>query len=264
MALRFFLVSAVASLGLTLPEEGQIRTWASGAQTWAYARLADWDVCLAGEAEGTDLASRPEGAKECASTQGGQAIDGAMEEMVRSCSTEGPTPEPRGGRLAVPTFEPMVIVEDLYTGMAYALNRASDGSDVSRLAAGERVATAELRSIAAAEGFSTDVAHTMSRGETGPVQGLAAKAGGRSKDGFEPMVVGDDLYIGTAYALNRTSDGLGVASEGSTFEASNDRRSEPAVASREAQLSAALRLTREAVYAWSNLLHGPAVVAISR
>ena len=76
------------------------------------------------------------------------------------------------------------------------------------------------------------------------------------------MVVGDDLYVGVAYSLNRASEGLGLASE--DFVSALARRSEPAVASRVSQLSVALRLTREAVYAWSNLLHGPAVVAISR
>ena len=74
---------------------------------------------------------------------------------------------------------------------------------------------------------------------------------------FEPMVVGDDLYVGVAYSLNRASEGLDLASESPTMQA-------PAVASPASQLSVALRLTREAVYAWSNLLHGPAVVAISR
>ena len=77
------------------------------------------------------------------------------------------------------------------------------------------------------------------------------------------MVVGDDLYVGVAYSLNRDAEGLGLGSEASP-PAPAERGSEPAVASRVSQLSDALRLTREAVYAWSNLLHGPAVVAISR
>jgi hypothetical protein len=66
---------------------------------------------------------------------------------------------------------------------------------------------------------------------------------------FDPMEVGDDLYPGLAFALNRAAEGIVLAP--------------PAPASsRGEQWAQAIRLTREAAFAWANLLHGPAVVAI--
>jgi hypothetical protein len=66
---------------------------------------------------------------------------------------------------------------------------------------------------------------------------------------FDPMEVGDDLYPGLAFALNREAEGIVIAPPA------------PA-ASRSEQWAQAIRLTREAAYAWANLLHGPAVVTI--
>jgi hypothetical protein len=74
----------------------------------------------------------------------------------------------------------------------------------------------------------------------------------------------EDLYPGEAYALNRLSDGLSespaptvVASAAPTPAAA------PAPAGRADRWTHAVRLTREAVYAWASLLHGPAVVTIA-
>ena len=248
MALRFVLVSAVASLGLSLPEEGEVRTWAAVAQTWAYAGLAEWDAWCAGQGGAAVLASRPEESLASLPTREDPAFDAAMEETWRLFSTERP---------AAPAFEPLVVGEDLYTGTAYALNRASEGLAVFRRAIGEREAPAEYRAVVVAEESPSGGTNSSSRRESGPVQVFAEAARGRRAGDFEPMVVGDDLYVGWSYSLNRASEGLGVASDGSTLQATT-------VASRVPQLSVALRLTREAVYAWSKLLHGPAVVAISR
>ncbi len=267
MALRILLISAVASLGLTLPEEREVRTWAAEAQTWVNARLVEWDARCAGEGGGELLLSRPHMSVSKGMARGDAVFDAAMDDIVLSFSTERPTAparEERVATLAAPTVEPMVIGEDLYTGMAYALNRASEGSDLARLAIGEREAPAEFPSMAVAKVSPSDVTRSLSRREGEPVQGLAEKASGRREGDFEPMVVGDDLYAGVAYALNRASEGIVLTAEDSTSQASADCGSETSAASRVSQLSVALRLTREAVYAWSNLLHGPAVVAISR
>ncbi len=247
MALRFFLVGAVTCLGLTLPEEKDVRTWSATAQSWASAKLTDWDS--RGEVEGGDvvLAARCEVSEGRVSGSGDLAFHAAMEETLRSFSTECD---------AAPAFEPMVIGEDLYTGTAYELNRASEGLDIPRLAIGERAAPAVFPSIAVVAESPSEEMHSIRWEDRGPDRCLPNEASGRGKGRFEPMVVGEDLYVGVAYELNRASEGLALASV-STSQASPD-------ASRLSQLSVALRLTREAVYAWSNLLHGPAVVAISR
>jgi len=259
MALRFFLVSAVTCLGLTFPEEKYVRTWAATVQTWTSARLAGWDPRGVDEGADAVLSARCEMSDGCESA-GDLAFHVAMEEIVRSFSTECDVASAREERVTTapaPTFEPMVIDDDLYTGTAYALNRASEGAGIPRLATEEQAAPAEARSMAVMARSPSDVMHSVGWDDRGPDRCRADEASGRSGGNFEPMVVGEDLYMGVAYALNRASDGLGLASDVSSSQTPSD-------ASRASQLSVALRLTREAVYAWSNLLHGPAVVAIAR
>jgi hypothetical protein len=67
-----------------------------------------------------------------------------------------------------------------------------------------------------------------------------------------------DLYPGLAYALNLEAEGLNLPASDAP-ETSADAQHSPTD-----RLSHAVRLTREAVFAWANLLHGPAVVAISQ
>ena len=116
------------------------------AQRWVSARLAGWDHH--GEEEGADVVS----AERCdlsgpgESASGDVAFDVVMEETVRSFSADRPAAPAREEQVmvqAAPAFEPMVIGEDLYTGTAYALNRASEGTDLSRLGVGERTAAAD-------------------------------------------------------------------------------------------------------------------------
>jgi hypothetical protein len=76
---------------------------------------------------------------------------------------------------------------------------------------------------------------------------------------FDPMEVGDDLYPGLAFALNREAEGVVIAPPAPA--ASRSEHPAPA-ASRSEQWAQAIRLTREAAYAWANLLHGSAVVTI--
>ncbi len=83
------------------------------------------------------------------------------------------------------------------------------------------------------------------------VEGLASGASPQ----LEPLELGDDFDTLEAYALNRAAEGIGfVAPEAKRPAARNSRGS---------RFTNAIRLTREAVFAWANLLHGPAVVAIS-
>lgn len=77
----------------------------------------------------------------------------------------------------------------------------------------------------------------------------------------------EDLYPGEAYALNRLSDGLGRTTAPTTAAAIEAPAPAPAAdlepPRRSDRLTQAVRLTREAVYAWASLLHGPAVVTIA-
>jgi hypothetical protein len=158
----------------------------------------------------------------------GAALDGAFEaalkDVIASFAADRPAGEPE--RVAhtqtepapTPTFEPLVVDEDLYPGVAYALNREAEGLNLTPPA---------------------------------PPEDIAA---------FEPLVVGDELYPGVAYALNREAEGLNLPmTEPVASESHAIRRP----VGQTGGLIHAVRLTREAVYAWANLLHGPAVVTLA-
>jgi hypothetical protein len=77
---------------------------------------------------------------------------------------------------------------------------------------------------------------------------------------FEPIEVGDEPYVGVAYELNRRHDGLGATT--AVVARPGKAPDSPQSATRE--LSRAVRLTGEAVYAWVSVLTGPALVTVSK
>jgi len=123
-------------------------------------------------------------------------------------------------------FEPLDVDDNFYPGAAFALNREAEGLCL---------------------------------------QSTTAAAPPRPEPRFEPMDVEGDLYPGIAFALNREAEGL---ARPSTTEQPAVAAAEPTKAPESAdargRLTQAVRLTREAVNAWASLLHGPAVVIISR
>jgi hypothetical protein len=77
---------------------------------------------------------------------------------------------------------------------------------------------------------------------------------------FEPLVVGEVRQMGVAYELNRRSDGQGTL-------AATLARPQPAKLPRDESspdLSRAVKLTRDALFAWVNVLSRPAVVTVSQ
>ena len=77
---------------------------------------------------------------------------------------------------------------------------------------------------------------------------------------FEPLEVSCDYYVGTAFELNYRNDGLSIPAESAVHTAKTDV---PALHSTR-DLSRAVKLTREAVYAWVNVFTGPALVTVSQ
>jgi hypothetical protein len=77
---------------------------------------------------------------------------------------------------------------------------------------------------------------------------------------FEPIEVGDDLYVGVAYELNRRNEGLNIPA----IAVARAKKSPvgPPLPTRE--LNRAVKLTEEAVYAWVSVLTGPALVTVSK
>lgn len=92
-----------------------------------------------------------------------------------------------------------------------------------------------------------------------PAATTAAKAPEKSRPRFEPLEVGEVSYTGIAYELNRRNEGLDLP----TTPANKVQTAKQAPAPTHSDLSTAVRLTREALHAWVNVLAGPTVAATS-
>ena len=77
---------------------------------------------------------------------------------------------------------------------------------------------------------------------------------------FESLEVSCDYYVGTAFELNFRNDGFNIPAETVVHTAKIDV---PAPHSAR-ELSRAVKLTRDAVYAWVNVFTGPALVTVSQ
>ena len=87
-----------------------------------------------------------------------------------------------------------------------------------------------------------------------------AKAPTAATPRFEPLEVSCEHYVGTAFELNFRNDGFNIPAETVVHTAKID-----APASHSArELSRAVKLTRDAVYAWINVFTGPALVTVSQ
>jgi len=95
------------------------------------------------------------------------------------------------------------------------------------------------------------------RGERAPVTKAPVAA---ATPRCEPLEVGYDYYVGTAFELNFRNDGLSIPDEAAVLTAKADA---PAPHSA-GDLSRAVKLTRDAVYAWVNVFTGPALVTVSQ
>jgi hypothetical protein len=77
---------------------------------------------------------------------------------------------------------------------------------------------------------------------------------------FEPLVVGEVRLMGVAYELNRRNDGQGPLA--ATLVKPQPAKARPDESSPD--LSRAVKLTRDALFAWVNVLSRPAVVTVSQ
>ena len=76
---------------------------------------------------------------------------------------------------------------------------------------------------------------------------------------FEPLIVSEELEVGVAYELNRRNDGSSIP--GTRLVSAAKQSPAPLTPNRE--LNRAVKLTREAVFAWVSVFTGPAVVTVS-
>ena len=77
---------------------------------------------------------------------------------------------------------------------------------------------------------------------------------------FEPIEVADELYVGVAYELNRRNDGIIDPCVPVARSKPPSKKPTPPAP----ELSRAVKLTGEAVYAWVSVLTGPALVTVTK
>jgi hypothetical protein len=222
---------------------------------------------------------------------------------------------------ARPGFEPIVVADNLYGGLAYELNRENEGIGINppaprrespaperprapsppsfgpmeeceslyfagRLEPPRRVVPVVAPSVVR---VSSPAPEPVARAVQVAVLGWVASAAPwaaeavpsepgedlfidlageliRESDGFadrprfEPIEPGEDLYPGIAYELNRRNEGIEIPLSSLAQTKTNDAPAPLPVR----ELDRAVKLTRDALYAWVNVLTGPAVVTVSK
>lgn len=146
MLLRLFLVGAVASLGFDLPTGNDVQAWTRASQAWWDATTAEWllpsidltpkvanqtkeppDQAVATLESIVEMtpSTIDEPSAPIAGTLTDQVFDGVVTRMVSTFAAD-PTPLPAVAARKTPSFEPVEVVDDLYSDLAYELNRASE------------------------------------------------------------------------------------------------------------------------------------------
>jgi hypothetical protein len=288
MALRMVLVGVVAGLGLTLPTGRQFTSWKDSAQSWASARLAAWDAQMPADENAFVLVVEPASIAADSVPRVGQKSDLPAADAPKTVVSAPTTPALTGENdpkttptdlavgLETPTSPTPLTESEVVEPALSTLDSAfgiAQNEVVSAFAADEKAivaanppapAPAGAPSIATpfeplevGDNFYEGLAYELNRGSEG--LSLSHEEVAR----FEPLEVADDLYAGVAYALNREAEGLDLPAQPEPPRPTVVRLEDMRPATTDSRLTHAVRLTRDAVYAWANLLHGPAVVTIA-
>ncbi|MDX2038011.1 MAG: hypothetical protein SFX72_15290 [Isosphaeraceae bacterium] len=219
MAIRFLLVSFVASMGLEMPSRNDVASFVESGRTWIASRMEDWSITNARAAES---------AKE-------RAFARIVDEMSRDFSRDLARLESKTNAPATPnqTFEP-ILVEDAATDVVSSLIAQSTSPDFRiEVADSDRQGLVdELNAFA--DGLDDSIP------ETAPAA-LATQVTVSAGPAAEAV----ELEVARA---NPSESESPVASSASTAPESEGVRIE--------RLASAIRLTREAVGAWASLLQG--------
>jgi hypothetical protein len=295
MAIRTGLVGLVAALSLTLPSAKQIESWKQQAQSWMNARLAEWDARMpAGENAFVYVAEPP--STPVARTQPAPEITKASPESRPSdVASTAPAPQEESAilafaenelALAIPT-EPMPLEEqeiqvandaipaptpipvNLDDAFHVALTETLATFAAETASTTEMVAAVEDEPVEVIEELDVNLAFEYSRSTEGlcvlndlsvrpaptaPAEVVAEDPvmDDQSGDEFDPSVVfapepEPDTVVSRSVSVSAVTETVSTSPASASVP---DR--DP--------LARAVRLTREAAYAWASLLTGPAVV----
>ncbi len=293
MGFRILLVSVVAGLGFSLPTGKQMTNWHQSACNWADSRVADWNAPVLEQGDALVVAPEPEAAPASApvlvvSPEAVLAPE-ALPVVALPVSAE-PTPVVVAAPAAVASdlvnretveeFEdfdfgfgveflplPELSLEKVVNLDAAFADAQGDfitsfvAEQASNLAASMVAAAPQIEEKPISENMDAAFAAAQ---EDFVIVFVAEKAKSNPISEPAPELVkntDDNLYEGLAHELNRKADGL---DDPKSETGRTELIGEVKTPDRAGRLTNAVRLTRDAVYAWANLLHGPAVVTIGR
>jgi hypothetical protein len=121
MTLRLVLVGMVAALGVSIPSRPSSENWFDSAEAWATSMLAQWDSWEPAEDDAAVPAEKRDhlSCEECRLARLKLATN-----ALRASQGDPPAPKPV-------TFEPIRVSEPFETGIAYELNRQSEGLGIA-------------------------------------------------------------------------------------------------------------------------------------
>lgn len=297
LILRLVLVGLVAALGLSWPNRNDVETMTRAAERWLNARLAEWDPDTTSDPGAYVLVVEPterrepvveQAAAEPAVTTERRDSVAAIEpaEMVSTSSLE--TESARDEQFAevlgetvalfkedelthvLPSDVGLVVQDDEVEAMASppsleslvivppSAPAALAGDEPTPLAALDLPAVEPLAEVPSVPevGDALDLAFDGVQNEMLDRFARDAEVLAQRQEPSQVQPLAPD-------EARETGAGEAVALDGTEDDAPPSGPAETA-GMRESRLTNAVRLTREAMVAWASLLHGPAVVTISR
>jgi hypothetical protein len=246
MVLRLILVSIVAGLGVTPPAEGDLAGWSCTVQTWLDARLAEWNATQ--PLDRSESVSSPVLAEDFDITALESALMAAFGELPTTAAVPGRAPAAVDRAGADVDFE--AVVEEIV-------------ADFGQEATETEPAASEIESPVWSEAEDLEAAITEAELDAGETSySVAAPAMATLPAGEDvPFDSVDDCELpvpqGAAWA--RQAAGL---TDPAWLDEDAPASGDTAAPTADNSLRDAVRLTREAVYAWWNLLQSPALVTV--
>lgn len=178
MTLRLVLVSLVAGLGISLPGWPMLEGWVASSQKWMNARLAEWDDRQSDEQNYVVIHDLLKVEMERA----------RMSRLAKRTASHRSSP--------VVAARPAVGAPVLAGVRTVSLERSAF---TIRNAVALLPLPVEVRAIAPDRRPEAEV---VSNARVAPPKPAPAS--------FEPLIVGDRLYVGTAFDLNYRNEGIGI------------------------------------------------------
>jgi hypothetical protein len=249
MVLRLILVSFVAGLGVTPPAESELAGWSQTARTWLDARLAEWNAFDLLDEDSVPLAP---------AAVPGPSFDfdfAVLEDDLASIfaaepPAAAPAPTPAADAPSDEDRAFAVVVDEMVAEFFQELSPTPQVEAPRAVVVEIEIEVLETE-IAGAEldtGAPTNV----------PAPNAMATLPSGEDEYFE-LVEDFDLAPAPAVALSRAPDDTGAAPPAPADE---DART-PDQPEAGSPLRDAVRLTRDAVFAWINLLQSPALISVS-